>query len=246
ADLLASCLAELERQGWDLDQVLARHPDLPESVQESLRAAAWLRRAPQPMPSAAFRARSRDRLEALIRADAGRPASRWIRLHALMRPMVRPIAAPLAATLLLVFEVAGVWNASAAALPDTPLYPAKLAIEQVQLLVAVTPQQKTEAYLSVAAERLQEASAEEQAGRDEVVPRLLASYDHAVAAAQTTGRGSAARPDDPVAQEVNRAVANLQTRRQQVTARTVAVAATAAPAPRQDIAATATNAASDN
>src|SRR5262249_55553483 len=94
--------------------------------------------------------------------------------------------------------------------------------------------------------RLQEASAEEQAGRDEVVPRLLASYDHAVAAAQTTGRGSAARPDDPVAPEGNRAGAELQTPRQQVPARTVAVAATAAPAPRQDIAATATNAASDD
>src|SRR5439155_27114926 len=96
----------------------------------------------RPGPSAAYRGRSRERFAALIQADTRRPPSAWFRRRAAVCFYLRAVAAPLAASLLLLLGATGVLSASAAALPDTPLYPAKLAFEQLTILTAWTSEQK--------------------------------------------------------------------------------------------------------
>jgi hypothetical protein len=134
----------------------------------------------------AFRARARARLIESIQAEAlaSRPtASPWQRLA---RSILRPALAPVAA-LWLLFSATGVWTASASALPGTPLYPAKRAAEAVELFTAITPAQRAQVELGIASARLQEAEAEAQAGNSAEVVALLASSDHELALARSSG-----------------------------------------------------------
>jgi hypothetical protein len=220
--LLANCLAELEDDGWDLHRVLAGHPELPESVRSALEAAAYLRRAPRPLPSPAFRAGSRQRLLELIQANGlvDRSTSRFDLLVRRFSPRVRPLAVPIAASLVLVLAFAGAINASASALPATPLYPAKLAIERVQVLTALTPQEQARTHLALASRRLQEAQAEEAAGNQVVVAGLLASYDREIATAREDEAAATSSPSTPATPTalvaVSTQIATLQADREQV------------------------------
>jgi hypothetical protein len=186
-DLLDWYLADLARQDEDLEHYLATRPDIPREVVDALQAAAWLERVPRQVPSPAFRARVHQRLAAAHRDEAGRVASRSSIVRRRV-PSLRRIAVPLAAGLTLLFVVQGVFSASATALPETPLYPAKLAFEQLAVATAITPEQKARAHWAIAAVRLQEAATEVQAGHPDVAERLLGTYAHEVGVAQEAER----------------------------------------------------------
>jgi hypothetical protein len=85
----------------------------------------------------------------------------------------------------MVFLIGSVGIASASALPGTPLYPAKLTVERVQLLLAYTPEQQTQAHLAIAAARLREAQAENHLGHATQIPSLIQSSEDQLAAAET-------------------------------------------------------------
>jgi len=188
-DLLTSCLAELDRQNWDVEAYLATRPDLPTSVQSMLRSAGRVRALPKPVPSPEFQARISARLAAKIAADAERSSARpWflgLRLRSFPRSWFRPIAVPIATALLVICGIGGVWTASAAALPGSAFYPTKLAAERVQLLLAPSPQSQAEVDLKIAQTRLAEAQTELQTGNVSAVPALLQQSNQALTAAQT-------------------------------------------------------------
>jgi Domain of unknown function (DUF5667) len=185
ADLLTECLAEIEDRGWDLDALLVERADLSSEIRESLLAAQTVRLCPPPAVSDAFRARSRARLVSFIQAEAicSRRRSPVERLRDALSPILGRLVAPGAAALLLVVGTAGVWSASASALPSAPLYPAKVAFEQLRVLAALTPDQQAAAHVSSAAARLQEANVELASGHRDIASRLLQSYDREVSAA---------------------------------------------------------------
>lgn len=181
AELLTSYLVELDRRGWDLDAFIRQHPDISVALREMLSAAERLRRVSRPAPSEAFRQRSRRRLAAAIARPS--PQRRWNRLGAAWRPY-RPLIAPVAAGLLIVFGLGGVWSASATALPNSFLYPAKLAIERAELITALSPASRAEVHLAIAHERLLEAAEEKQQGDLATVQELIDGSDAEVAQAQ--------------------------------------------------------------
>jgi hypothetical protein len=185
ADLLTECLAEIEERGWDLDALLVERADLSSEIRESLLAAQTVRLCPPPAVSDAFRARSRARLVSFIQAEAmcSRRRSPVERLRDALSPILGRLVAPGAAALFLVVGTAGVWSASASALPSAPLYPAKVAFEQLRVLAALTPDQQAAAHVSNAVARLQEANVEFASGDRDTASRLLQSYDREVSAA---------------------------------------------------------------
>ncbi len=178
ADLLAVSLADLDRGGYKLNEYLSAKKDLPDSVTMSLIAADRIRLAPRPFPSDEFRARSRGRFVALVQKQANRRSgsplqtvTRRIR-GIVLGPALGPVAA-----VLLSASGAGAWSASLMARPNSVLYPAKIAAERLQLAVAVTPEEKAEICISIAAERLVEADAELKAGNASLAAVLLSQFD---------------------------------------------------------------------
>ncbi|MCL4499072.1 MAG: DUF5667 domain-containing protein [Chloroflexi bacterium] len=219
-NLLTSYLADLDQRNWDIDQYLAERTDLPETVQGMLRAAARLHAAPRPVPSGAFRHRSSQRLAAAmavhrIEASTARRAkflvfTRW------SRPRLRALALPTAAALVLMVGFSGAWTASAAALPGTPFYPAKLTAEQVQVLLATTPEQQAQVQLQIATTRLAEAEAEASNGNQTVVPTLLNRYQQAIAKAQAE---AANIPSSDSRQQIMREISILNAADHKITPR---------------------------
>jgi hypothetical protein len=185
ADLLTGCLADLDRRGWDLDSFLVERAELPPSVRVSLLAARRVRLLAGPVPSAEFRARSRARLVTFIQQEAvcSRRRSPIQRLRDALSPVLGRVVAPAAAALVLLFGTAGAWRASADALPTSPLYPAKLAFERLELFAALTPEQDASAHLDVAGARLAEATAELHQGNSVEAASLVRDYDREVAGA---------------------------------------------------------------
>lgn len=207
SDLLASYLAELERTGWDVEQFLASRSEVSESVQAMVRVAARVRRAPRPVPSAEFRRRARARFEARLSADGAGAEARQSPVRKPLLAALRPIAVPLAAVLAMALVAGGIGTASASALPGSPLYPAKLAIEQARLLVASTPEEQVQTHLSIAATRLQEAVVEKKHGDPAVVASLLRSYQQQIADAEA----AAAQVKSPAyGRQVAQRVADLE------------------------------------
>src|SRR5579859_1355716 len=186
-DRLAVCLADLDQNGWAIADYLSAQHDAPESLRLSLQAAGRIRALPRPSPSEAFRARSRGHLVTFIQNGAlrSRPRSRFARLRQAFGSLFKPILAPMAAAILVLGGSAGVWSASASALPGSPLYPAKIGIEQMQLLTAFTPDQQVWVHLNLASKRLLEANAETWAGQPAEGQALLQAYDVEVAQAQS-------------------------------------------------------------
>lgn len=70
--------------------------------------------------------------------------------------MAKPLAASMAAFVLLIGGWIGVGNAANGALPGDRLYTTKLAMEKVQMAIAIGPEQKTKLQIEMASRRLEE------------------------------------------------------------------------------------------
>jgi hypothetical protein len=234
-DRLTACLAELDRSGWKVGEYLATRSDLPESMRLSLQAAGMVRGLPRPVPSDAFRARSRSHLITFIQNQAFQnpTRNRQARIQQAVGRFLRPVLVPVAAVALVLSGSAGVWSASASSLPGTPLYGAKLAIERFQLLTAFTPDQQLSVHLSVASARLQEANAETWVGNRASGERLLGEYDGEIAKAQSILLSQASQPgaDNILAQSDWELVLLQEQRERLVNASSAPAVAAEAPAP---------------
>src|SRR5205823_13070975 len=165
--LLEWYLTDVARRGEEVERYLATRRAIPQDVAIALRTMAWIHRAPRPVPSPEFRARVRLRLATASQGQVSEPARHPSPLNPLVLPFRRPaarfrptlrpvavrfapslrrVAVPLAAGLTLMVAVEGVFTASASALPETPLYPAKLPFEQLTVLAALTPEQQSHAH----------------------------------------------------------------------------------------------------
>ncbi len=148
AQVLASCLDAIEQQGLSLEECIARYPDQRLALCELLPAAQALRSAPGVTPSLDFRMDARQRLAACLPARQARRAKWFPR---------RGVYVQAALALLMVGVLAtSVVTASARALPNDLLYPAKRTIEQVRLAFASDHLRNGDLRLAFAAERLHE------------------------------------------------------------------------------------------
>jgi len=224
ASLLGTYLVDLDRRGWDLDAFVKERPDMSASLQAMLRSADQVRHASNPVASEAFQSRSRERLWAAM----ARPGPR--RRLALVGPhwrYPRPLIAPVAAGLLVVLGLGGVWSASAEALPNTPLYSAKLIFEQAQLITAVSPDRRAEVHLEIAQARLREAQLESKSGNVTTAEELIRGSEIEVARAKEDYQGQS--PPTAFATAVASQVAQVDSERRVVATRVVSLAPTDTP-----------------
>lgn len=182
AETLDKCI-EAMRQGKTKEECLALYPDAAPALAPLLEAAEYVRQAPKAEASEAAMRAGKVRLlqeAARLRTEKKqKPARPWRRLSFLASttfalPQVRPLAwAPVLSLLLalsLIFGSVTTAMAAGRSLPDEPLYPIKLAGEQVQLTLTLTPTARADLALSLTEKRLGEIATLSSLGRS--VPAL--------------------------------------------------------------------------
>ena len=178
---------EALRRGSSLGECLAELPEPREDLEPLLLVAHRLLVGPHPVPRAAYRRALRERLSVAAAsrlaptAATGHPA----RLRALLR-LIRPVAAGIA----LAAVAGGAVGVSASSVPSEMLYPARLAVERVQLAVTPGDAERVQLRLTFAERRLDELEAQARAGDYNRVMEIAQRYEEEVQAIVVAGRQS--------------------------------------------------------
>lgn len=202
-DVLDKCIGEL-RRGKTQAECLATYADAAPTLLPLVQTAVALRQAPkaQASPAAMSTGKAAFLQEAarLRQAQFQRPAKPWQRLaiianatFALPRPRAlawTPALSVLLA-LVLVFGTATTAIAAGRSLPDEPLYPVKLASEQVQAALTTDPVARADLALELAEKRLDEITTLTTLGRPVSAPSI-----NRLADGSTDALASISRIDD--------------------------------------------------
>jgi len=179
--IFEECLERVFR-GESIESCLMSYPNEAASLEPLLRTAlGFTNRAATLQPDPEFKARARMRLHgAMYAAAQPMPKERhggfaWQRSWAFA----------LSAVVLLLFGSAGTAFASANAMPDEPLYGAKLATEQVQLAFTFSEENKAALHASFAEQRAQEIAAMAEEGKTDYVVATAAKLNYQMEQAES-------------------------------------------------------------
>ncbi len=133
-NILNECLERLLLKGETIEQCLHRYPEQAAELEPLLQTALAARRVSAIQPRADFKARARYQFRSALReaANKSRHTLGWFPRWATV--------ATIALVLLLVGS--GTVAAAGSSMPDSPLYPVKLATEEVRLALTPSPLDK--------------------------------------------------------------------------------------------------------
>ena len=147
----------LERMlsGETLESCLSSYPEYADELYAMLYATYDIKRKASPIqPRPEFKYWARARLQNA--QDYGRPPQTQGKQRSHASGLRPKLAISLAAILMFIVASSGTVAASAAAMPDEPLYPVKLAVEQVQVTLTASELDKAKLYAQLAEKRAQE------------------------------------------------------------------------------------------
>ncbi len=147
-DIVDECLERMF-QGQSIEDCLKAYPQWASELEPLLRTStAFIQESADICPDPGFKDRTQILLQAMFydRYEKARSKAR-------IRIWGRRWAAAVSTILIVLFAGVGVSAASANALPDGPLYPVKLATEQVRLALAFSDAGKAELHVSLAERR---------------------------------------------------------------------------------------------
>ena len=207
---LADCLERIDRGEATVEDAVHLHPRLGPELEPLLRLAGELRSMPRMAAPESLRTTRRPVFASPHRQETpviDLSSRRW------RRPRFRPAfvwAVPLtraAAALLAVFSLlGGAVVASAGSLPEEPLYPVKLAVEDLQLALAPNPQVRAELEMRFAARRLEEVEAAALQARTEAVRRGLELYEEKVSSVLSSPDVTSGESDESQQQTIENAL----------------------------------------
>ncbi len=163
-DILDKCLERIFK-GESISDCLKTYPEQASELEPLLRTSfALIQKSPAVQPTLEFKARARSQLQRMLCAKSEKAEKRarvpiWHRKWALA----------VSAILVILFVGTGTVVASANALPDRPLYPVKLAVEQVRLTLAFSDMSKAKLHIQFAERRVREIA---EMARDEKTDRI--------------------------------------------------------------------------
>jgi hypothetical protein len=147
-DILDECLERLLAKGETLEQCLQSYPEQAAELKPLLETALATKRASAIEPRSEFRATARYQFHSALQAiGPKRPFFGWL-------PRWATVVAIVLA--LLLAGGGGTVAAAAGSMPDEPLYPVKIASEQVRLALTPSPLGKAELYANLADKRVAE------------------------------------------------------------------------------------------
>lgn len=163
-DILDECLEKMLR-GKSVEECLADYPDHASALEPMLRMASRAKMATNIQPRPEFKDRARYEFQAAIREMPSAPA----RVRRGFFPRLKPAWIALAALVAIIIAGGSTVYAASNALPDSPLYPVKLATEQVRLFFTPSDIGKAELYAEFADERVEEIIKMADKGKAELV-----------------------------------------------------------------------------
>jgi hypothetical protein len=191
-EILSNCLEALE-SGEGLADVLARYPQAADELKPLLEAEVWLKEqkaAVEPRPGFVRASRSRllEKIEAEPVVTGGWLERTWTQLTRAVGSGWRvALEIAVAAVLLacLVLSGSGVALASQEALPGDTLYPVKVSLERVELLVTPGTAEKITLHNQFAQARLVEVQELVMEGRFNYIRETVSNFEaHVTQAAQ--------------------------------------------------------------
>jgi len=148
-NILNDCLERLLVKGETIEQCLQSYPDYAAEIEPLLQTAMATKKAVAIQPSPEFKARARYQFQSALREVKPKralPFFSW-------QPQW---AVAIAVVLVVLLAGGGTVTAAGYSMPDSPLYPVKLATEQVQLTLTPSDIGKAELYAKLADRRVAE------------------------------------------------------------------------------------------
>jgi hypothetical protein len=168
-NILDDCLDRILVKGESIEQCLQSYPAFARELGPLLKTALFAHKASAVAPRPEFRERARFQFQAALRDMATKKEKRGFFSFSAL-----PRFATVAVSIILALVIAGSGTVAAAgnSLPDSPLYPVKLATETVQLKLAGTPLEKAEVYAKLADKRVTELVKMAEKGKPEQVQKV--------------------------------------------------------------------------
>ena len=168
-NILDDCLDRILVKGESIEQCLQSYPAFASELGPLLKTALFAHKASAVAPRPEFRERARFQFQAALREMATKKEKRGFFSFSAL-----PRFATVAVSIILALVIAGSGTVAAAgnSLPDSPLYPVKIATETVQLKLAGTPLEKAELYAKLADKRVTELVKMAEKGKPEQVQKV--------------------------------------------------------------------------
>ena len=149
SDILDECLERLLVKGETLEQCLANYPEQAVELKPLLETALATRQASAIEPHPEFKARARYQFHSALQEMEPRKRLSFF-------GWLPHWAAVVAIVLVLLLAGSGTVAAASNSMPDEPLYPVKMASEQVRLVLTLSALGKAELYANLADKRVSE------------------------------------------------------------------------------------------
>ena len=166
-DILDKCLERIFK-GESVGDCLRTYPEQAPELEPLLKTSfALMHKSPAVQPTPEFRAMALSQLQRMLCAKSEKLAKR-----ARVPIWHGKWAVAMAAILVVLFVGTGTVVASGSASPDEPLYPVKLAVEQVRLTLAFSDMSKAELHLEFAERRASEIAEMAHQAQGDRIPGL--------------------------------------------------------------------------
>jgi hypothetical protein len=183
-DILDKCLERISK-GESVSDCLTSYPKQAPELEPLLKTgSALIHKSLAVQPTPEFKAKARSQLQGMLCAKSGKAESR-VRVPIWHRKW----AVAMAAILVVLFVGTGTVVASGNASPDEPLYPVKLAVEQVRLTLAFSGMSEAKLHIEFAERRaseIAEMASQDQGDRIPALTERLAEHLDGVYEAEST------------------------------------------------------------
>jgi len=189
-NILNECLERVVFHGESMEKVLKSYPAYAAELEPLLKTALVVKKTAAISPRADFKARARYEFHQAL-------AQRKSEKHGFFTNLMPRWATALSVALAVLLVSSGTVAAASNSMPDSPLYPVKLATEQAQMTMTFSDEGKAELYAELTDKRVEEivymAGKGDSAGVTVLSRRLDERMDKLAAMAQAAGggRGSA-------------------------------------------------------
>ena len=183
-DILANCIDEILAGKCTLADCLARYPHISDELRPLLQVALSIQ-SEDVTPSPEFKQRARNRLLEAMQSPIAPVEHRMIDIFGWLKPAAlarRAVVAIIIATVLV--GGSGIAYAAQGSMPDSVLYPVKIATEKARLALTPSSADKAGIYIAFAERRVQEMVEMGRKGKAEEMTKLITALDYHLEQAQ--------------------------------------------------------------
>jgi len=177
-NILDECLERILVKGESVEQCLQSYPAFANELKPLLKTALITKKATAVAPRSEFRERARFQFRAALQEMEAKKERRGVIFG--WQPRLATVV--ISVVIALVLASSGTIAAASNSMPDSPLYPVKLATETVQLKLATSPLSKAELYAKLSDKRVAELVRMAEKGKARHVEKVASRLNNHLSA----------------------------------------------------------------